>query len=58
MRLRTERNRVLIGFAALGIFWGAWGAALPAVQRRSGASDAELGLALLLVGWARSSRCA
>jgi MFS family permease len=50
MRLRTERNRVLIGFAALGIFWGAWGAALPAVQRRSGASDAELGLALLLVG--------
>jgi MFS family permease len=50
MRLRTSRNRVLLGFAALGVFWGAWGAALPAVQRRSGAADAELGLALLLVG--------
>lgn len=50
MRLRTRRNRVLVGFAALGVFWGAWGAALPAVQRRSGATDAELGLALLLVG--------
>jgi MFS family permease len=46
----VRRARVLLGFAALGIFWGAWGAALPAVQRASGASDAELGLALLLVG--------
>lgn len=43
-------NSVLIGFAALGVFWGAWAAALPAVQRRSGTTDAELGLALLLVG--------
>jgi MFS family permease len=48
--MRAARLRVLVGFAALGIFWGAWGAALPAVQRRSGATDAELGLALLLVG--------
>jgi MFS family permease len=46
----VRRARLLLGFAALGVFWGAWGAALPAVQRRSGASDAELGLALLLVG--------
>jgi MFS family permease len=46
----VRRARVLLGFAALGIFWGAWGAALPAVQRASGASDAQLGLALLLVG--------
>jgi MFS family permease len=46
----VRRAKVLLGFAALGIFWGAWGAALPAVQRASGASDAELGLALLLVG--------
>jgi MFS family permease len=50
MRIRGSRTSVLLGFAALGIFWGAWGAALPAVQRRSDASDAELGLALLLVG--------
>jgi MFS family permease len=46
----VRRARVFLGFAALGIFWGAWGAALPAVQRASGASDAQLGLALLLVG--------
>ncbi len=45
-----RRARLLLGFAALGVFWGAWGAALPAVQQRTGASDAELGLALLLVG--------
>jgi MFS family permease len=42
--------RALIGFAALGIFWGVWGAAVPAVQRQTGASDGELGLALVLVG--------
>jgi MFS family permease len=42
--------RVLLGFAALGIFWGAWGAAVPAVQRQADASDGELGLALVLVG--------
>jgi MFS family permease len=41
---------VLAGFAALGAFWGAWGAVLPAVQHGANASDAELGLALLLVG--------
>jgi MFS family permease len=42
--------RALVGFAAFGAFWGAWGAALPAVQRQAGASDGELGLALVLVG--------
>jgi MFS family permease len=40
----------LLGFAALGTFWGAWGAAVPAVQRQAQASDGELGLALVLVG--------
>src|SRR5919197_3673532 len=44
------RTRVLAGFAAFGAFWGAWGAALPAIQDGARASDAELGLALLLVG--------
>src|SRR5436305_10245573 len=44
------RARVLACFAGLGAFWGAWGASLPAIQRSSGASDAQLGLALLLVG--------
>jgi MFS family permease len=42
--------RALLGFAALGVFWGAWGAAVPAVQRQAQASDGELGLALVLVG--------
>ena len=41
---------MLVGFAAFGVFWGAWGAALPAVQRRSGAVDGELGLAFVFVG--------
>ena len=31
------------------MFWGAWAACLPAIQRATGASDAELGLALLCV---------
>jgi MFS family permease len=33
-----------------GLFWGAWGAALPAVQVRSGSTDGELGAALLMIG--------
>ena len=44
------RARVLAGFAALGAFWGPWGAALPAVQDGAGADDGQLGLALLLIG--------
>jgi MFS family permease len=51
MRIRSPRTRALIGFAALGVFWGAWGAALPAVQRRSGVDDAELGLALVVLAF-------
>jgi MFS family permease len=43
--------RALLGFVALGVFWGAWGAALPAVQRQAEASDGELGVALVLVGF-------
>jgi MFS family permease len=39
-----------MGFAALGVFWGAWGAALPAVQRHAHADDGQLGTALVLVG--------
>jgi MFS family permease len=42
--------RAVVGFVALGIFWGALGAALPAVQRHAGADDGQLGVALLLVG--------
>ena len=31
------------------MFWGAWAACLPAIQRSTGASEAQLGLALLCV---------
>jgi MFS family permease len=46
----TGRARTLVGFAALGVFWGAWGADLPAIKQHSGASDAELGAALFCIG--------
>lgn len=35
---------------AFGLFWGAWGAVLPAVQVSSGSTDGELGAALLMIG--------
>lgn len=44
------RARTLVGFAALGLFWGTWGASLPAIQRHADADDAFLGIALLCVG--------
>ena len=50
MRLGRGRHRVLVGFAAFGVFWGAWGAVLPALQQRSGADDGKLGLALVVLG--------
>ena len=51
MRIQSARTRALIGFAALGVYWGVLGAALPAVQRRSEASDAELGVALVVLAF-------
>jgi hypothetical protein len=44
------RVRVLGGFAAFGVFWGAWGATLPAVQAHAGVDDGQLGIALLCIG--------
>jgi MFS family permease len=37
-------------FAALGIFWGAWAALIPDIKRQAGASDGELGVAMLVGG--------
>jgi len=37
-------------FVAMGVFWGTWAALLPQVQAQVGASNSELGLALLCVG--------
>ncbi|MFC9687852.1 MFS transporter [Kribbella sp. NPDC056951] len=42
--------KTLAGFGAFGLFWGAWGAALPAVKAEAGVTDAQLGGALLMVG--------
>ncbi|RZT28606.1 fucose permease [Kribbella sp. VKM Ac-2569] len=38
------------GFAAFGLFWGAWGAVLPAIRVDAGVNDGELGVALLMIG--------
>lgn len=40
----------LICFAALGSFWGAWAALVPDMKLQVGASDGELGIALLFAG--------
>ncbi|MFL6039173.1 MAG: MFS transporter [Gaiellaceae bacterium] len=39
-------------FAVFGMYWGAWAACLPAIQKATGASDAQLGLGLLCVALA------
>lgn len=43
------RLRALSGNTAFGLFWGAWGAILPAIKLEAGVSDGELGLALVMV---------
>jgi MFS family permease len=43
------RLGTLLGFAVLGLFWGAWAAVLPSVQEATGASKGALGFALLFV---------
>jgi MFS family permease len=47
--IAPRRNATLLGFAALGLFWGAWAAVLPSVQQATGASNGALGFALLFV---------
>jgi MFS family permease len=39
-------------FAVFGLYWGAWAACLPAIQRSTGATEAELGFGLLCVALA------
>jgi MFS family permease len=46
----NARGRSVAAFGAFGLWWGAWGALLPVVQRSAGVDDAQLGLALLLIG--------
>jgi predicted MFS family arabinose efflux permease len=44
------RWRAVLGFTSLGLWWGTWGALVPAIQQRAGVSDGGLGLALAFVG--------
>ncbi|WP_306204167.1 MFS transporter [Actinoplanes sp. RD1] len=37
-------------WAVFGVFWGAWGAAIPAVRDQAGVTDGQLGVALLFIG--------
>jgi predicted MFS family arabinose efflux permease len=37
-------------FVVLGLFWGAWAALIPDLKRQVGATDGELGVALLFAG--------
>lgn len=46
----TARGRSVVAFGAFGVWWGGWGALLPAVQRSAEVDDGRLGLALLLIG--------
>lgn len=39
-----------LAFAAFGLFWGTWGAMLPALRQTSDLTDGQLGGALLLIG--------
>ena len=45
----SSRGPALAGFAGLGLFWGAFSSLLPAIQRSTGASKGELGIALLFI---------
>jgi hypothetical protein len=46
----TARGRMVVAFGAFGVWWGGWGALLPAVQRSADVDDGRLGIALLLIG--------
>jgi hypothetical protein len=37
--VQGSRIRVITGFVALGLFWGSWGALLPAIKARAGADE-------------------
>src|SRR3954464_14735371 len=53
MRIDTQQPSALpaqTAFAAYGLFWGTWGAALPALRDAAAVDDSGLGTALLFVG--------
>src|SRR4051812_48641383 len=53
MRTDTQHVSPVVAhaaFAAYGVFWGSWGAALPALRDAAGLDAGALGVALVLVG--------
>jgi MFS family permease len=50
MRVRIDRATVVAAFATFAVFWGAWGAVVPQIQRAAHVSSGTLGLDLLLIG--------
>ena len=44
-----ERRGLVLAYGVFGLFWGAWAAVLPAVERQVHASDGQLGLALAAI---------
>ena len=48
MRAR-ERRGLVLAYGVFGLFWGAWAAVLPALERQVHASDGQLGLALAAI---------
>jgi MFS family permease len=47
---RASPGSAYIGFASFGVFWGVWGASIPAVRDQAGVTEGQLGIALLFVG--------
>lgn len=47
---RVSPASAYIGFASFGMFWGVWGASIPAVRDQAAVTEGQLGLALLFVG--------
>src|SRR3954452_23789128 len=44
------RGRALVAFAGFGLFWGTWGASVPAIEAHSGTGSGVLGVALAFIG--------
>lgn len=49
LRALRHARPLAAAFAVFGLYWGSWAACLPAIQRATGASEAQIGLALLCV---------
>jgi predicted MFS family arabinose efflux permease len=49
-RRRASPASAYTGFASFGIFWGVWGASIPAVRDQAAVTEGQLGIALLFVG--------